>query len=135
MEHCLFYSGEVYKVCENEKFLSQGLKAAKDAHKRKSSMGSYPSLSSPHAQKPNSFARGKQTGPQNFGGVGRANQGYGGGGGSNNWGTRISEKSLWLSLINKLSKTSLLPVCKCRNLHSYKSLFWGFLFFFNKIDP
>ncbi|XP_071701571.1 DExH-box ATP-dependent RNA helicase DExH11-like [Rutidosis leptorrhynchoides] len=120
LEHCLFYSGELYKICEHEKFLSQGLQAAKAAHKRKSmgtasgGSGSYPSLpasqDNSRYQKPGGFARGKpnqQTGPPpklgNFGGASR-------GGGSNNWGSRISEKSLWLSLINKLSKTSLLPV-------------------------
>ncbi|MFS7978053.1 putative RNA helicase [Helianthus anomalus] len=105
LEHCLFYSGQVYKICEQEKFISQGLRAAKDAHKRKT-------LTTPpaplHTQKPNtSFARGKsnkQTAPQNFVGTGRAYQG------NNNWGSRVSEKSVWLSLINKLSKTSLLPV-------------------------
>ncbi|KAK9078766.1 hypothetical protein SSX86_002824 [Deinandra increscens subsp. villosa] len=111
LEHCLFYSGEVYKICEQEKFISQGLRAAKDAHKKKNmttGVGGSGSLAAPHTQKPNtSFARGKpikQTGPQNLFGTGRANQG------NNNWGSRISEKSLWLSLINKLSKTSLLPV-------------------------
>lgn len=35
LEHCLFYSGEFYKVCENEAFIPQGWKAAKDAYKRK----------------------------------------------------------------------------------------------------
>lgn len=125
LEHCLFYSGELYKICENEKFIFQGLKAAKDAHKKKTmskvvgGFGSYPSLPSPHdgarSQNPNSFMRGKpnkQTGPQNLGnfvGAGRGNQGYGSGG-NNNWGSRVSEKSVWLSLINKLSKLSLLPV-------------------------
>ncbi|KAI3765479.1 hypothetical protein L2E82_15514 [Cichorium intybus] len=127
LEHCLFYSGELYKICEQEKFIPQGLKAAKDAHKRKTmataggGSGAYPSLPAAHdnsrSQKPNSFARGKpikQSGPQNLGnfgggsGGGRGNQGYGGG--NNNWGNRVSEKSLWLSLINKLGKTSLLPV-------------------------
>ncbi|XP_076886194.1 DExH-box ATP-dependent RNA helicase DExH11-like [Bidens hawaiensis] len=113
LEHCLFYSGEVYKICEQEKFLSQGLRAAKDAHKRKTmttGVGGSGPLAPPHTQKPNTgFARGKpnsnkQTGPQNFVGTGRAHQG------NNNWGSRVSEKSVWLSLINKLSKTSLLPV-------------------------
>ncbi|XP_024988719.1 DExH-box ATP-dependent RNA helicase DExH11 isoform X1 [Cynara cardunculus var. scolymus] len=125
LEHCLFYSGELYKICELEKFIPQGLKAAKDVYKRKNmgtpvggGSGTYPSLpaahASVHSQKPNSFMRGKQnrqSGPQNLGnfvGAGRGNQNYSGG--NNNWGSRISEKSLWLSLINKLSKTSLLPV-------------------------
>ncbi|KAI7756452.1 hypothetical protein M8C21_002341 [Ambrosia artemisiifolia] len=111
LEHCLFYSGEVYKICEQEIFIPQGLRAAKDAHKRKTmttGVGVSGPLAAPHTLKPNtSFARGKpnkQTGPQNFVGTGRANQG------NNNWGSRISEKSVWLSLITKLSKKSLLPV-------------------------
>nr|XP_043623499.1 DExH-box ATP-dependent RNA helicase DExH11 [Erigeron canadensis] len=115
LEHCLFYSGELFKICEQEKFISQGLKAVKDAYNKKTkgtvggSSGSYPLLPSPHSQKPNSFMRGKpikQTGSQNLGNFG----GAGRGGGNNNWGSRMSEKSLWLSLINKLAKMSLLPV-------------------------
>nr|GMD19220.1 DExH-box ATP-dependent RNA helicase DExH11 isoform X2 [Ipomoea batatas]GME17855.1 DExH-box ATP-dependent RNA helicase DExH11 isoform X2 [Ipomoea batatas] len=35
LEHCLFYSGELYKVCENEQFVPQGFKAAKDVFKKK----------------------------------------------------------------------------------------------------
>lgn len=35
LEHCLFYSGELFKVCEREIFLPQGLKAAKDASRKK----------------------------------------------------------------------------------------------------
>lgn len=72
-------------------------------------VGASGSLAAPYNQKPNtSFMRGKpnkQSGPQNFVGTGRASQG------NNNWGSRVSEKSVWLSLINKLSKLSLLPVC------------------------
>ncbi|CAL8998734.1 unnamed protein product [Prunus brigantina] len=35
LEHCLFYSGELYKICESESFIPQGFKAAKDAFKKK----------------------------------------------------------------------------------------------------
>ena len=114
LEHCVFYSGELYKVCENEVFLPQGLKAAKDALKRKSSSSSAPASSSASAST----------------GVG----GRGGGGGvrgqgrgqkrpvsrpanvatmqhQNDRGTkRSSEASNWLVLVNKLSKMSFLPV-------------------------
>ncbi|KAK1298896.1 hypothetical protein QJS10_CPB14g01721 [Acorus calamus] len=38
LEHCLFYSGELYKICENETFVPQGLQAAKDVHKKKNSI-------------------------------------------------------------------------------------------------
>ncbi|KAL8092228.1 DExH-box ATP-dependent RNA helicase DExH11 [Apium graveolens] len=119
LEHCIFYNGEFFKVCENEKFLSPGYKAAKDAYKKKSTStvggsGKYtsgPSVSHDVArtQKRESSIRGKQnkhSGPQNLGGWGHQNNG----GHQNNWGSRRSEASLWLLLINKLTKLSLLPV-------------------------
>lgn len=139
LEHCIFYSGEFYKVCESETFIPQGLKAAKDAYKRKNSSavvgggaGSYGGSSAarsgagayggssrarggPQSQKRESNNRGKQnkhSGPQSLSnmsktGFGNSNNG----GGQNNWGARRSEVSILLSLINKLSKKSLLPVC------------------------
>lgn len=119
LEHCIFYYGEFFKVCENEKFLSPGYTAAKDAYKKKSLSnvgGSGKYTSGPSAahdvartQKRETYIRGKQnkhSGPQNLGGWG--NQNYGGS--QNNWGSRRSEASLWLLLINKLTKLSLLPV-------------------------
>lgn len=119
LEHCIFYYGEFFKVCENEKFLSPGYKAAKDAYKKKSmstvgGSGKYtsgPSVSHDVArtQKRESSIRSKQnkhSGPQNLGGWGHQNNG----GSQNNWGSRRSEASLWLLLINKLTKLSLLPV-------------------------
>lgn len=123
LEHCLFYSGELYKVCESEIFMPLGFKAAKDAFKRKnttaSNTGSHAGPSTSHdgarSHKRENSGRGKQnkhSGSQSIGGF------YGGGGGHqstgnglNNWGLRRSDASLWLSLINKLSKKSLLPVC------------------------
>nr|KYP60167.1 Helicase SKI2W [Cajanus cajan] len=64
LEHCLFYSGELYKICESETFMPHGLKAAKENNSN----------------------------------------------GQNNWELRRKDASMWLMLINKLSKKSLLPV-------------------------
>ncbi|TYJ42080.1 hypothetical protein E1A91_A03G063400v1 [Gossypium mustelinum] len=121
LEHCLFYSGELYKICEREDFIPQGLKAAKDAYKKKNSSatsggtGSYSGSSTvqdgARGQKREPFNRGKQnkhSGPQTFGnytGTGWGNQSNGGG--QNSWGSR---RTTWLMLIDKLSKKSLLPV-------------------------
>ncbi|KAK8598558.1 hypothetical protein V6N13_094525 [Hibiscus sabdariffa] len=121
LEHCLFYSGELYKICEREIFLPQGLKAAKDAYKKKnskaasggtgSSTGSSAAQDGTKGQKRETFNRGKQnkhSGPQNFGnstGTGWGNQSNGGG--QNSWSSR---RTTWLTLIDKLSKKSLLPV-------------------------
>ncbi|XP_071934825.1 DExH-box ATP-dependent RNA helicase DExH11 isoform X2 [Coffea arabica] len=122
LEHHLFYSGELYKVCENEEFVPKGLKAAKDASKRKTTSavaggaGSYPGSSPSNdrarAHRHESSHQGKQTrhsGSQNLGNSravwGNQNNGLG-----PNTGLRRSEATMWLSLINKLSKKSLLPV-------------------------
>ncbi|KAL5748007.1 hypothetical protein ACOSQ2_025304 [Xanthoceras sorbifolium] len=117
LEHCIFYSGEFYKVCENEIFLPQGLKAAKDAFKKKNSSavgggaasyaGSSAARDRPGAHKhdPHRGKQNKHSGVQNSGSFTQKN-----GGNQNNWGSRRSEASIWLSLINKLSKKSLLPV-------------------------
>ncbi|XP_043721889.1 DExH-box ATP-dependent RNA helicase DExH11 isoform X1 [Telopea speciosissima] len=118
LEHCLFYSGELYKICENETFLPQGWKAAKDAYKKKNSStvgggtGTYLGSAAAHGgarvqqrENPNRGKQNKHSGPQslgNFSGSGGLSQ--------SNWGSKRSEASLWLLLINKLSKKSLLPV-------------------------
>lgn len=124
LEHCLFYSGELYRVCENEKFISQGLKSARDAFKKKSSLsygassGSYAGHSSNRegvrGEKRENFSRGKQNKHSSSQHLG-TNTGNGGGfqsngSSQNNWGARRSEASVWLQLINKLSNKSLLPV-------------------------
>ncbi|XP_031255224.1 DExH-box ATP-dependent RNA helicase DExH11 isoform X2 [Pistacia vera] len=124
LEHCLFYSGVFYQICENETFIPEGLKTAKDAFKKKNSSsvgggsGSYAGFSAGRdgvrSQKQENHNRGKQnkhSGPKNsgnFSGSGWVN--HNNGGSQNNWGSRRSEASIWLSLINKLSKKSLLPV-------------------------
>ncbi|CAA6656755.1 unnamed protein product [Spirodela intermedia] len=95
LEHCLFYSGELYKICESETFLPQGLRAAKDAFKKKTStIGS------------SSGGAGSAAATQ---GVGRERHHE----------TSGRESSMWLLLINRLSKKSLLPViifCFSKNL-------------------
>lgn len=156
MEHCLFYSGELYKICESESFIPQGFKAAKDTFKKKNISvatgggggggsrvpaaaggggGSRAPASASHdgarGQKRETSHSGKQkqSGAQNSGNLSRTggtNQNNGNG--MNNWGLRRSDASLWLSLINKLSKKSLLPVWSniipfrtCLALHSLDS--------------
>ncbi|KAK6935765.1 Ski2, N-terminal domain [Dillenia turbinata] len=124
LEHFLFFSGDLYKICESETFLSQGLKAAKDSYNKKnpsaggSGTGSYAGSSSAHSgartQKRESFGQSKQNkhsgfqNLRNFHGAVGGNQSNGGSQG--NWGLRKSEASLWLQLINKLLKNSFLPV-------------------------
>ncbi|ONI00016.1 hypothetical protein PRUPE_6G062900 [Prunus persica] len=123
LEHCLFYSGELYKICESESFIPQGFKAAKDAFKKKN-MSAATGGSGSHAPAPASHdgartqkqssnwgKQKKQSGPQNSGNFSKAGgSNQNNGNGMNNWGLRRSDASLWLSLINKLSKKSLLPV-------------------------
>jgi antiviral helicase SKI2 len=105
--------------------MPQGFKTAKDAFKKKSltgfggGTGSYAGVSAardgPQAQRREQSNRGKQnkhSGNQNLGnftGTGGGNRSNGNS--QNNWGSRRSDASMWLSLINKLSKLSLLPVC------------------------
>ncbi|XP_077238807.1 RNA helicase, ATP-dependent, SK12/DOB1 protein isoform X2 [Tasmannia lanceolata] len=118
LEHCIFYSGELYKICENEAFLPKGLRAAKDAYKKKNSsmvggfsgtsLGSAALQSGAQVKQRENFSRGKvqkHSGPLtagNFSAAGGAHQ--------NNWASKRSEASLWLLLINKLAKKSFLPV-------------------------
>uniref|UniRef100_A0A1D1YRD5 Helicase SKI2W n=1 Tax=Anthurium amnicola TaxID=1678845 RepID=A0A1D1YRD5_9ARAE len=114
LEHCLFYSGELYKICESETFLPQGLRAAKDAFKRKNSTtggssgaGSVAMHGGHQVRQHENSGRSKgpkHSGPQamNLSGAGGLHQ--------NNWGPRRSESSLWRLLINNLSRKSLLPV-------------------------
>ncbi|KAG9154188.1 hypothetical protein Leryth_000664 [Lithospermum erythrorhizon] len=121
LEHCLFYSGELYKVCEQEIFLPQGLKAAKDVHKKKniSSGGggflSYSGNSATNekgrAHKRESSFHGKQnkhSGSQISGKF--SGSVWGNHSNQSNGGFRRSEASLYLTLVTKLSKNSLLPV-------------------------
>ncbi|CAN1232076.1 DExH-box ATP-dependent RNA helicase DExH11 [Linum grandiflorum] len=120
LEHCIFYSGELYTICESETLIPQGLKAAKDAWRKRNSStsggsggqlpGSSPAMQSGGRGPKHEIAnRGKQTkysGSQNL--LTRGNQNTGTG--QSNWGPRRSESQMWLQLVNKLSKKSLLPV-------------------------
>ncbi|KAL2568339.1 hypothetical protein AAZV13_18G062500 [Glycine max] len=117
LEHCLFYSGELYKICESEKFLPQGLKAAKKEASRKKNLtagggsGPKPGISPGHdkarVQKRENTSHTKHHGA-NFYGTGRGYQNNGNG--QSNWELRRADASMLLMLINKLSKKSLLPV-------------------------
>ncbi|KAH9626614.1 hypothetical protein KSS87_005465 [Heliosperma pusillum] len=118
LEHCLFYSGELYRICENEAFVPQGMKAAKDAHKKKNSStarsgsamsyGSSAGSGAAHTQNRDNTYRGQQkhSGSHNSGNLNEK----GANGNQNNFGLRRSDVSLWLQLVNKLLKKSLLPV-------------------------
>ncbi|XP_074268042.1 DExH-box ATP-dependent RNA helicase DExH11 isoform X2 [Silene latifolia] len=118
LEHCLFYSGEFYRICENEAFVPQGMKAAKDAHKKKNSStarsgsamsyGSSAGSGGAHTQNRDNTYRGQQkhSGSHNTGNL----NGKGANGNQNNFSLRRSDASLWLQLVNKLLKKSLLPV-------------------------
>ncbi|XP_060175054.1 DExH-box ATP-dependent RNA helicase DExH11 isoform X2 [Lycium barbarum] len=123
LEHCLFYSGEFYKVCENEEFLPHGFKAAKDVHKKKTASsasggtslrpGSSTAADKVRGQRRDSSSQAKQhkhSGPQKFGNFGAGWGTQSNVLGQNVMGLRRSEASLWLTLINKLLKKSLLPV-------------------------
>lgn len=122
MEHCLFYSGELYRICENDTFLTQGLKAAKDAHKKKNSnttrsgsvMHSGPAAGSggANAQNRDNSSRGRQkhSGSRNTGSFYGTGSGNFTSGSQTHLGMRRSDASLWLQLVTKLSKNSLLPV-------------------------
>ncbi|KAK8952045.1 hypothetical protein KSP39_PZI004339 [Platanthera zijinensis] len=116
LEHCLYYSGELYKVGDNDTFLPQGFRAAKEVHRKKNSGMSLAScgthLGGAHvlnqSRHHENLVRGKaqmHSGSQsasNFPGTGGASQ--------NIRGQRKSESSMWLSLIRKLLNKSLLPV-------------------------
>ncbi|XP_051134448.1 DExH-box ATP-dependent RNA helicase DExH11 isoform X2 [Andrographis paniculata] len=116
LEHVLFYSGELYKICENEKIIPQGIKAAKDVYKKKNSatatgpgshMGSSAATERSRNQRHENTSQAKQkkhSGSMNVGNFRAQNSG------NNNWGSRRAEANIWLTLINKLSKNSLLPV-------------------------
>lgn len=120
LEHCLFYSGEMYNICgsESDAFLTQGLRAAKEAHKKKNStmaggntgnfFGAPVSRGATHNRQHENSSRGK--GQKHSGPQGTANILRTSGAQQNNWGSRRSEANLWLQLITKLSKKSLLPV-------------------------
>ncbi|KAE8807411.1 Helicase SKI2W [Hordeum vulgare] len=116
LEHCLFYSGEVYKVCEKDIFLTQGFRDAKDAFKMKNAnkFGAKPGTKSgtpavragTQGRNPDTSSKGRdQKLPkhhQTNSGAAAIQQ--------NTSGSRRSESSFWMPLINNLLKKSLVPV-------------------------
>ncbi|QCD78043.1 antiviral helicase SKI2 [Vigna unguiculata] len=116
LEHCLYHSGELYKICESETFLPQGLKAAKEVSRKRNltaggASGPKVGISAGHenarGSKRENTSRMKQHGA-NFSGTGRGYQNNSNG--QSYWELRRADASMWLMLINKLSKKSLLPV-------------------------
>ena len=109
LEHCLYYSGELYKICDENKFLPQGVKEARDAFNAKNA----PKVG-PAAGPGGQGGRGKVTGVQKSSGQSGAGfipprSGNGG------W---KSETSQWYSLVKYLSKRGLLPVSSCKTLQT-----------------
>lgn len=126
LEHCIFYSGEFHKICQNEVFLPKGIQAAKDAFKKKNSRigGAGPSTSYASSQgrgqiKQNEqFSKGrgrsqKHHVPQNAHGIQGTSGTFQG-----NRGTWGSQSTSWLLLIKKLTNMSLSPVCGINFLFS-----------------
>lgn len=116
LEHCLFFSGELYKICEDE-FLPQGFKAVKEVYKKRKSNA----VGSPSGVKhvASHFHGGGQPRQLDSSNRGRSQKHSGHqssqnslntSGNQHTSGLRRSESSLWLSLINKLSKNAQLPV-------------------------
>lgn len=129
LEHCIYYSGELYKICEQSTFLPDGIRDAQKAHLAKTTKALTPSGSGA-PQGRGGATQGRGGGPQGRGGGGRGGdnqQGRGAGrkgptskqvaqgaiqtamrGGGTGW---RSETSQWYTLINNLNKKGLLPVC------------------------
>lgn len=116
LEHCLFYSGEVYKVCEKDIFLTQGFRDAKDAFKMKNAnkFGAKPGTKSgtpavragTQGRNPDTSSKGRdQKYPKHH----QTNSGAAAIQQSTS-GSRRSESSFWMPLINNLLKKSLVPV-------------------------
>lgn len=116
--HCLYYSGELYEICEKEIFLPKGVKAAKDAHNLKScskvaSVGGKstgaPSRMAVVQGRASEKGGGNQT--QKFSGAQLGGHAaYSGGPQRSNAGGWKSETSQLYLLVNKLSKKGWLPV-------------------------
>lgn len=103
--------------------MPQGFKAAKDVFKKKNmtarNTGSHAAHTAGNggarSHKRDNSTWGKQNkhfGSHSSGNFSGGGAGYQNNGNNlNNWGLRRSDASLWLLLVNKLSKKSLLPVC------------------------
>ncbi|KAL2653895.1 hypothetical protein R1flu_022023 [Riccia fluitans] len=114
LEHCLYYSGELYKICSMETFLPLGVKEARDAHHVKTVpkvSGGGGGAAQGRGAGYGAHGRGGGAGRSGHGGksfggkVG--NQSGSGRGGNGAW---RSETSQWYSFVNYLLKKALLPV-------------------------
>ncbi|EAY84566.1 hypothetical protein OsI_05937 [Oryza sativa Indica Group] len=116
LEHCLFYSGEVFKICEKDAFLTQGYREAKEVFKKKNSSklgmkpGSKPGTTAVRAgtqgRNPDTSSRGRdQKNPKHHHASSSAAAVQ-----QSTSGPRRSESSFWMPLINNLLKKSLVPV-------------------------
>lgn len=132
LEHCLYYAGVLYSICEQENFLVSGVKEAKDAQYVKTvGKSAVASRGAPVAARGAGSVgqggaasgrggaatgrggpgnQGRTRGPPKSGAGGHAQKIVQASIGSSNSGWR-SETSQWYTLINKLSKKNLLPVC------------------------
>ncbi|AQK68646.1 DExH-box ATP-dependent RNA helicase DExH11 [Zea mays] len=116
LEHCLFYSGEVYKICERDMFLAQGFKEAKDAFKKKnlnkfgvkpgSKSGTPAVRAGTQGKNPDTSNKGRdQKYPKHRNsnsGVATVQQ--------SSSGPKRFESLFWMPLVNNLLKKSLVPV-------------------------
>uniref|UniRef100_I1NXG8 DExH-box ATP-dependent RNA helicase DExH11 n=1 Tax=Oryza glaberrima TaxID=4538 RepID=I1NXG8_ORYGL len=116
LEHCLFYSGEVFKICEKDAFLTQGYREAKEVFKKKNSSklgmkpGSKPGTTAVRAgtqgRNPDTSSRDRdQKNPKHHHASSSAAAVQ-----QSTSGPRRSESSFWMPLINNLLKKSLVPV-------------------------
>lgn len=147
LEHCLYYGGELYKICEQSTFLPEGVKEAHKAHHAKTTKLSTSSGGAGGGQGRGGGGQGRGGGGGISGrgagiqGRGGDNQGRGGGrkgptskqvaqgtiqtamrGGGSGW---RSETSQWYTLVNNLNKKGLLPVCP--NLPSPIFCMWALM--------
>ncbi|GJM90263.1 hypothetical protein PR202_ga06525 [Eleusine coracana subsp. coracana] len=116
LEHCLFYSGEMYKICERDTFLTQGFKEAKDAFKRKNSnkLGVKPGPK-PGAPAVRAGTQGRNPDTSNRGRDQKYPKHHNASSGAaalqqSSSGPKRSESSVWMPLVNNLLKKSLVPV-------------------------
>ncbi|KAG0598823.1 hypothetical protein M758_12G103200 [Ceratodon purpureus] len=129
LEHCIYYGGELYKICEQSTFLPEGIKEAQKAHLAKTTKSSAGSGVGSPGQGRGGGTQGRGGGPPGRGGgmAGRGGDNQKGGGrkgptskqvaqgtidsamrgGGTGW---RSETSQWYTLINNLNKKGLLPV-------------------------
>ncbi|KAJ3685614.1 hypothetical protein LUZ61_014778 [Rhynchospora tenuis] len=116
LEHCIFYAGELYAICEKDVFLQHGYRAAKEAFKKKTTLnntvGSKQKLPLPSSSGRGGVAggRGQKHKQQQQQQQQQHKLSSSSGQQSSAGPKRALESSSWLLLINKLKQKSLLPV-------------------------